>query len=123
MLTGGGLPLSLLLLAPWAPGAQLCAEALKRERVFQPACRRRTDPVTKKRNGLVLACTSVVRKITFPSGLTVRLEMSGGAHFYAFPAWMAWMPLTQAAQKITAGLTVHASVIIVFNGRRVITFV
>jgi hypothetical protein len=36
---------------------------------------------------------------------------------------MVWMPLAQAAEKITAGLTVHASVIIVFNRRRVITFV
>lgn len=43
-------------------------------------------------------------------------------YFYAFPAWMVWMPSAQAAEKITAGSTVHARVIIVFN-RGVITFV
>lgn len=42
--------------------------------------------------------------------------------FSTFPAWMVWVPSAQAAEKITAGLTVHAHVIIAFN-RRVITFV
>lgn len=76
----------------------------------------------------VLAYTFVVWKITFQSGLIVQFEMSWDLptphhHFYTFPAWMVWMPSEQAAEKITAGLTVHASVIIVFNRRRVITFV
>lgn len=71
----------------------------------------------------VLAYTVVVWKITFQSGLTVTLETSWNLPFHTFPAWIGWMPLAQAAEKITAGLTVHASVIIVFNRRRVITFV
>lgn len=70
----------------------------------------------------VLVHTFVVWKITFQSGLTVQWEMSWDPYFYTFPAWMVWMPSAQAAEKITAGLTVHAHVIIAFN-RRVITFV
>lgn len=71
----------------------------------------------------VLAYTFAVWKITFWSGLTVQLEMSWDPHFYTFLAWMVEMSSAQAAEKITAALTVHASVIIVFNRRRVITFV
>lgn len=70
----------------------------------------------------VLVHTFVVWKITFQSGLTAQWEMSWDPYFYTFLAWMVWMPSAQAAEKITAALTVHARVIIAFN-RRVITFV